>query len=339
MPEYRDYETDLKALWDELHLKAVTDSGDSGRFYTRLELDQEPGVRVSCTAPDGALELLIEVEEDDVGKVVFPSWRGMSFNFVEMEIPSPSSKHILIKLEDSTNQDVFVNVCSDLVRALTTEGEGENKLTKLILFVERWTRFFESHEGKHLSTKAQAGLFAELILLKHLMEAGIPSRDAVSGWLGCEGGCHDFEFGGIAIEVKSTMRKEPKKIYVNSELQLNDAGFSGLFLYVAFLRKHESTGCSLPDLVRSIMQDIDQSAAHLFKDRLVSAGYIDAHSDYYTNGFTLLEEESYHVMDNFPRLLSLPSGVGDVKYSLLLSSCEEFMVPLDNMLAQITRKD
>lgn len=339
MSALRDYETDLRTLWDELHLKVVNDGEGSCRFYTRLELEQESGIRVSCKAPDGSMELLIEVEEEYVGKVPFPNWRGMSFNFVEMDIPNPSSKHILICLEDSTNQDVFINVCSDLIRVLASGDDGDSRITKLTLFVERWTRFFESHGAKLLSTKAQAGLFAELTLLKHLINTGMAAHDAIGGWLGCEGGCHDFEFGDVAVEVKSTMRKEPKKIFINSELQLNSAGFSSLYLYVATLRKHESVGHSLPALVDSILQGIDQRAANLFKDRLVAAGYIDTHAESYTNGFSLLEEAGYHVRDDFPRLLSLPSGVGDVKYSLLLSSCEDFKISLEDLMSQITRKN
>ncbi len=66
------------------------------------------------------------------------------------------------------------------------------------------------------------------------------------------------------------------------------------------------------------------------------AGFIDAHRDRYAHTtYTVRQASVFHVRDDFPRLVEtkLPTGVGNVRYSVAVSECTRFAVD-NNFLAE-----
>ena len=65
-----------------------------------------------------------------------------------------------------------------------------------------------------------------------------------------------------------------------------------------------------------------------FNAKLFEAGFFEHHFELYKNiGYHLRHDSFYLVNGNFPRIQEndLREGVGDVKYSIIVSNCQEFI--------------
>lgn len=324
-------------LWEHLATAGHLDSGSSLRKYRRLNLDRETGVRVSCTFPDRMWELLVEISNDgELSEIVFPKWKGMRFEFVTLPIPNPQTRHIGIGLENGANQGVFITVCADLITMLDGCNSIDERRHVVNAFLAKWSRFFEKHKTEGLSPESQRGLYGELWWLHRQIVAGINIIKAISSWKGCEGACHDFEANGHAVEVKTTMTKEPRRVFINSERQLDDKGLASLHLLVLTLVQTDGGAETLPALVRAIREMVaDNPVCCIFENLLTEAGYLDVHAANYHNAYSVVMTELFHVEAGFPRIISIPAGLGDLHYSFVLSAGNGFMADLSDYLSFI----
>ena len=79
-------------------------------------------------------------------------------------------------------------------------------------------------------------------------------------------------------------------------------------------------------------------SSNLFKLKLLESGYYEIHKPLYDEkGYTIRQENLYRVSGNFPRITEKqsPFGVGDVKYSIVLSESEEWRINKETFLAEI----
>ena len=79
-------------------------------------------------------------------------------------------------------------------------------------------------------------------------------------------------------------------------------------------------------------------ASNLFKLKLLESGYYDIHMPLYEErGYTIRQENLYRVSGNFPRITEnqIPIGVGDVRYSIVLSESEEWRINQEILLGEI----
>ena len=75
----------------------------------------------------------------------------------------------------------------------------------------------------YLSQEAEVGLFGEMVVLKALLEAGVPVEVVLNAWQGPLDGLHDFLIGSGAIEVKTTLSTNGFPATVNSLEQLDES--------------------------------------------------------------------------------------------------------------------
>ena len=79
-------------------------------------------------------------------------------------------------------------------------------------------------------------------------------------------------------------------------------------------------------------------AYNLFKLKLLEVGYYDIHRPLYEEtGYTIRQENLYRVAGNFPRITEadIPIGVGDVRYSIILSESEEYRIDQKTLFSEI----
>jgi len=64
----------------------------------------------------------------------------------------------------------------------------------------------------------------------------------------------------------------------------------------------------------------------VLEEKLISYGYHDVHRAKYAETlFLIRSHRAYQVTDSFPRLIApLPTGVGDLSYTIALSACAQF---------------
>ncbi len=325
---------ELDVLWSALEDEAESGEFSEGRVYRRLDLEKETGIRLGVVLPGKVRELLVQVEESDTSHLSPPNWIGMGFETVTMDAPKPRTRHLRLFLEASEHRSVFSTVSADIVATLLDVERPTTRIAHLQGCLDRWTRFFQTYGFSGLSSPAQRGLFGELRWLERALDTEVDPLLAVESWKGCHRDYHDFELHGTVVEVKTTTTKEPRTVRIQNERQLDDQGFESMYLYVLSIHVARSGGQGLPELVAELRRTLrgHREARFKFENSLRDAGYLDVHANAYTESYLTKKEEVFHVGDGFPRIISPPSGVGDISYSLVLSACTHFEVPVEDAI-------
>lgn len=324
---------DLETLWKELEGRY---GGDEG-VYRRLDLGHEIGIRMAVLSPGRTWAILIEISPEDASVLAPPRWRGMGFKVIPLTGPEPGTKHICLFVENPEHRSVFTSLCSDIIRTLES-SDRTSRVKNLQQCFHRWSKFFERWGQEGLTQERQRGLFGELEFLEMMLESGLSPIEAVSSWKGCTGGVHDFVRLGRAVEVKTTISKEPRKISVSSERQLDDADLQSLSLFILTLHEMDAMAMTLPDAVSRTRQllEKDTNAASFFEAGLIAAGYVDSDADKYPKCYAIRKREAFGVRNGFPRIVTISPGVGDLQYTVTVSACGAHEIAVDAMLYEFT---
>jgi hypothetical protein len=322
--------TKLEEIWKKIESETEGYRGPEKRIYRRIELKRENGLRLSLNLPDRTRGILLEINELEKD-IEVPNWSGLKCSSLTLKVPQENSTHFSFCVLDQNYNDVFSAFCSDLVECLDKCMSNSQRRTELISFLERWKRFFKIRSLDGLSPTRQQGLFGELWWLKKLIDKDLDKLMAVRSWKGCQRNFHDFDLSGAIIEVKTTMSKEPRKVWISNERQLDDSNQIPLYLFVLSLHKFETNGLSLPELVTSI-RDLftdNAQAKSEFEHSLIEAGYLDNHVSNYSKKYIIKKEEIFKINEHFPRIISFPDGVGDLRYTVTIGACSGYEIALD----------
>ena len=328
----------ISAIMESLEAEGKNAVQAPERLYRALGASAV-GVRAGYIPMLDILELLIEIPAQWSGNSVIPEWRGMGHEVIALGLPPrEDASHLRLYLLEPEHREVFLLVCEDIVSALEGITDTEIRLEKFESCLLRWRRFFECCGPQGLSIERQLGLIAELTWLQRVIEAGVNPYRAVNSWKGCERGYHDFDIQGHVIEVKSTRTKEPKSVAISSERQLDNRGLQSLHLYVLSLFETETADTTLPRCVESVKSLMGNSfaATALFREKLISAGYLDRDGFRYSKAYVIKDESLFHVKGDFPRITDVPSGVAALKYRIILSNCEPFREATDLYLNELS---
>ncbi|WP_233151755.1 PD-(D/E)XK motif protein [Pelomonas sp. KK5] len=218
--------------------------------------------------------------------------------------------------------ELFLAMASDVVAAVESEGTSDPaRLARAFLArVRAWQEFMRKG-AQVLSPEKEIGLVGELAVLLAIVAAGVAPDVAMNAWVGPQDANQDFELGTGAIEVKSTISPIGFPAQIGSLAQLDDSTLQPLFLAGARLAQ-SAAGLSLPQWVESVRAQVtgNPDAARMFSDKIIAAGYFDAHADKYPRKFSDAGTRLAEVVAGFPRLTpgTVPLGVTEAKYSVEL---------------------
>lgn len=83
------------------------------------------------------------------------------------------------------------------------------------------------------------------------------------------------------------------------------------------------------------------SANNVFRLKLLEAGYFEVHLHLYTGtDYSIRQKNIYRITDDFPKIseAQIPSGVGDIRFSLIVSANEDWILN-EELLFQNLKKD
>lgn len=312
-----------ESLWSDLEGSEINDEGYVRR---RLIPEGKNDVFIAVRFPDRERQIIFSFEETvTLGKMAATA-------LVEPEVllfENGSGGEIRFRLKSNEGRSVFSSFCNDLVSEFQIGRDRLIPINRVVKRFELW-RLLLSPEGKEgLSRPRQQGLLGELLFLEELLDSTQKSR-AIASWRGPLHDSIDFILEGVGIEVKTTAGLRPLKVKISSEKQLSDEGLGTLLLNVYELTsRQDGSGQSLNDIASRIARKLDGEDLSIFKDLLISSGYIEPHLKKYDSTFyTVLQTLRYQVMDAFPRLTnsSLPPGLGNISYDLYLDACEQFRI-------------
>jgi hypothetical protein len=161
-------------------------------------------------------------------------------------------------------------------QVISTVVAGESPAQALNGSVAHWEALIR--QTTVLPEERQAGLFGELIFLERLTAAGV--EDPVATWVGPDRQAHDFRWGELEFEVKTT--SGTARVHtINGLTQLMPSLSCRLFLISIQLTDAGTGGRSLPELVGSVRGGLSPAALADFDRKLGLAGYLDRHAPHY----------------------------------------------------------
>lgn len=174
-------------------------------------------------------------------------------------------------------------------------------------------------------------MFGELHFLQKYLSKDLEQTSILNSWVGVDRALRDFQYNNWALEVKTTAGNNHQKVSISSERQLDETLLETLYLYHLSVEVSKGNGVSLNHKISSIRQTLDTNALalNIFNAKLLEVGYFDKHAEIYKERcYQIRQENFYKIEKDFPRIKEneIRDGVGDVKYSIILSQCKEYLV-------------
>lgn len=328
----------IKQIWEELENDKSFDIGllirrYSGEILADIFIALKQPEKVYCLATSISTNIEINIT---------------SFaNLQEIQVEVVSDKNfigkklLIFKLINNQHKDIFSILCEDLILSVGNIADELQLVKQLLNRFEKWKSLFSKLGLNGLSPEEQRGLFGELYFLRKFLNHNNDFGKVLNSWVGTTNEIRDFQLNSWALEVKTTIGNNHQKIKISSERQLDISHLEFLYLYHLSLEKAQEGGESLPQIVFSIRQilQIDIISLNKFNAKLFEAGFFEHHFELYKNiGYHLRHESFYLVNGSFPRIQEndLREGVGDVKYSIIVSNCQEFIQSEIQVLEKIS---
>lgn len=319
--------TKVNELWDELSSQI---SATHGLLLRRCPTTVLPNIFIAITSPEGFKCLAASVINDfeiDVSR--FSGLKDIAVEVTDRG-PNKGEQFLLFKLLEPGLDDIFAVLCDDLIVTVAMVTNDQILVRDLLNRFEQWRLLFDKAASQGLSPESQRGLFGELYVVRKCLEHGFDSLAIFECWTGPSGAIRDFQKGLSAIEVKTTIGSNHQRVRISSERQLDRSNLDRLFLFVLSLDQLQNAGESLNTLVDSIAERLGHIQLNRFRSKLFEYGFFDHDRALYeATGFAVRQEAVYEVRDDFPRIeeKDVRNGVGEVKYSIVVSNCEKFLVP------------
>lgn len=330
-------ETKIENIW--LGLESDT-SSHSGLLYKRYSAEILPDIFIALKAPEKLRCIAFRIS------AVFPfdetQWNRLKDIKIETltDVKDKSKKFLLILLLNKQHKDIFSTLCEDLIFGVSEVSIELTLVEKLLERLAKWQSLFEKIGKQGLSDEVQRGIYGEIYFLRFFLSSVSDKNYCVKSWLGPEKSIQDFQYSNWAVEVKTTHGNNHQKIHITSERQLDDTIIEKIFLYHLSLDVRVGNGESLNILIEDVSELLSDNtmASNLFKLKLLESGYYDIHKPLYDErGYSIRQENLYRVSGSFPRITEnqIPIGVGDVRYSIVLSESEEWRINHETLLEDI----
>jgi len=315
--------------------------------------DGAPGWQAIALPSAGPVEVQVGRRSPDNAEAVL-------FCFPTVSLPRserlPEGKGFLVERADLTGHDglrlaltrqaagsseLFASMACDVVGAIddaAADGASETRLLKVFLGrVRAWQQFMSRGAGP-LSPEAELGLAGELYFMALFLDAGVSPESVLRSWVGPDDAPQDFLLGDGAIEVKATMSSSGFPVKIGSLEQLDDAVASPLFLAAVRFARGEG-GATLPEMVAEIERRLENElgGVDFLRERLMVAGYAEAHACQYSRRFEPKERRFLSVIEGFPRLTPgvVPAGITRSLYEINLDHAGDFLRDFDKVLSQL----
>lgn len=264
---------------------------------------------------------------------------GQGFSLIRLEPNGDRTAWLALTRNPHGSLELFASMIADVVRAMESEPDAdEQRLLRIFLGrIRAWQEFMRKG-AQGLNPEAEIGLIGELVLLRAITHAGMPHALAMEAWVGPMGGVQDFEIGAGALEVKTTLSPVGFPAKIGSLEQLDDSARQPLFVAGARLRQTEG-GQKLPEFVEAMRQSVcgDNEATRVLSERLLAAGYFDAHADRYPRCFALVDICVVEVASGYPRLTpgTVPAGIMRAMYEIDLEKVSGENIGVEGALMKL----
>ncbi|KZM48967.1 PD-(D/E)XK motif protein [Labrenzia sp. OB1] len=319
-----------EALWEELERDAAS-HGAPGTLKRRIAPSAPSPLFLGIRQPGLRRAFILHVSQSIAPlPEALPQSRGFSYEvLVAGDETSSGELSIILSASDASYNDVFAAICEDLTVKLTPLTTDRDTVREFLNRVRLWQIFFERQGGEGLSPEAQRGLYGELWFLKEFVLAERADETALSSWRTEAHSQHDFQFGTLSVEVKTSAARKHQTLTINGEQQLDETLVERLCLFYLSVAIVENSSATLPVLVDELrrMLSCSTAAQDRFNSMLLGRGYADRQRQIYeSTGYTIRRTGVLEVRDEFPRIreCDLRPGTGEISYSIALDVASDY---------------
>ncbi len=317
----------INQIWEQLENDKSFSYGVLLRRYSGSVL---PDVFIALKTPEKFRCIAATISNTiSVNLVSFSNLRDINVELIPDE--KKQEKNILLfKLLNNQHNDIFSVLCEDLIANISAVINEAQLVKELLNRFEKWKSLFDRASAQGLSAEEQRGLFGEVFFIRKFLQSNPSFLSIINSWVGPEKQIKDFQSGSWCVEVKTTHGNNHQKVQISCERQLDTRDLGNLFLYHLSLEARQQSGETLNQIVDSVSKYLssDFNSLNRFKNKLLEVGYFDQHRHLYEHtGYFIRQDVFYKVENDFPRIeeRDIRNGVGDVKYSIVISQCSDFI--------------
>lgn len=305
--------------WKALQIAGTPRRGEFSVLESGIEV--EGGAVLIGLDAGGFYHVLVP----STGIHIQPDYRSAGVQLLGRKLDDPgteAAEFVDVACRKAHLSGIFIHLAEDLLARIEEAPEDPVGVCRRVL--ARWRELLDREAPHVLSRDALAGLFGELKLLSSIMPYNSAALDT---WTGPVSSIHDFTREPIAVEVKTSFRREGWLFEIHGHRQLEAPPVEGGELYLAAIKVEQSSaGISVPALIDEICElGVDRLDLH---SKLLAVGYDTRDAEVYRDmPFRATEERVYRVNDAFPRLVSssfsggeVPAGILHLRYTIDLTA-------------------
>jgi hypothetical protein len=318
------------SLWEELERDSKSYRG-SGTLKRRIATSSACPLFIGIRQPGLRRAFIVHVPQSIAPlPEALPHSRGFSYDvFAAGDETASGQLSVILSASSANYNDVFATICEDLTGKLSSLSTELDTVREFLNRVRLWQVFFERQGGEGLSPELQRGLFGELWFLKEFVLVERADETALSFWRTEVPSQHDFQFGALSVEVKTSAARQHQALRINGEQQLDETLVKRLCLFYLSIAIVENSPKTLPALVEDIRDGLAHNvgAQDRFTSMLLGRGYSDSQRQLYDRtGYSIRRAGILEVRDAFPRIreCDLRPGAGDVSYSIALDIASDY---------------
>lgn len=236
---------------------------------------------------------------------------------------------ISLRLIKKDNEDVFINLCWDIIESSRDKIMGHATVEYIIERYKKWLRLMEYQRADLMEESRRKGLIGEMMFLQDKVSEGMSIEAALNAWIGPDGADQDFIFTDRWTEIKCT-GISTETISISSLEQL-DEELPG-FICVYFIDKttqENINGFTLMGKVNQLRDIFEENirAREIFENKLFMYGYADK-KEYHEQKYSCRGSNIYKVDIDFPRLTksNVPAQIVSAKYNISLAAIEKWKI-------------
>jgi hypothetical protein len=309
----------------------MTVSPDDARHLTFTTLDElwntgapmvlpikgDPACRLQLDPKNGLIALVTpyETPEPDVAKL-------KNVGFTAVSAGDDEFAELTVRVEGSVHgaYGLLATIADELQIAKMPLAAA------VAAAVARHRNVFASRGA--MTTEKEVGLLGELLFLEFLIHQ-IGAGPATAAWQGPLSGEHDFTFGSVHIEVKTTSSERRRHVIHGLDQLVPLRGVPLSLLSIQLTRTGPDGGRTLPQVVAHVRK-IAGGQQVAVDAKLASFGWQDDDADLYPSFWALRSQpRAYDVKGDFPAMT--PDLVGPVVPNFALLSEVSYTVDLTNL--------